>query len=225
MGRHYFRGVVVAVAAGAISFAGSAFAGSVSADPGVHGDPAYGSENWSQQTLDDCVLMATAHLIGLFTGTTPSETEIIARAAATPSSQHSGPIYHLPTDPDNPNDSGDGAATEDMPKLMEHYGLTGTYTDDDVAAAGGLPTGMAALREDLDIGQAVLVVADADILWNEPGAKYGPHGVVVTGIDDGAGIVHINDSGPESGADEKLSIKDFEKAWGMYGHQMIVVTE
>lgn len=221
MGRHYLRGVFVVVAACGIGFAGTA-----SADVDLHGDPVGGSENWSKQTLDDCTLMATAHLIGIFTGTTPSETEIIARASAMPSVEHPGrSIYHLPSDPDNPNETGDGAATQDMPKLMAHYGLTGTYTDDDSAAAVGLPTGMSALREDLDIGQAVLAIADADILWKEPDAKYGPHAVVVTGIDDRAGIVHINDSGPEDGADEQVAIKDFEKAWGMYGHQMIVVTD
>ena len=154
--------------------------------------------------------MATAHLIGMFTGTTPTEEQIVALASSTPSEEHSGrPIYHLPTDLDHPNETGDGAATEDMPLLMAHYGLTGTYTDDDVASEVGLATGMAALREYLDIGKAALAVADADILWDEQGAQYGPHAVVVTGIDDTTGIVHINDSGPRqrsrrAGEDQRL---------------------
>lgn len=203
-----------------------AFAGVAAADTGTHGDPVGGSDVWSQQTLDDCVLMATAHLIGMFTGTTPTEEQIIALASSTPSEEHSGsPIYHLPTDLDHPNETGDGAATEDMPLLMAHYGLTGTYTDDDVASEIGLATGMTALREYLDIGKAALAVADADILWDERGAQYGPHAVVVTAIDDTTGIVHINDSGPDNGADEQVKIKDFETAWGRYGHQLIVVTE
>ncbi|MGD9619696.1 MAG: hypothetical protein AB7G47_05285 [Mycolicibacterium sp.] len=143
------------------------FAVPVAADPTDHGDPDAGSQDWSQQTLDDCALMATAHLIGLFTDHTPTEVEIIAQAAAMPSGVHDGPIYHLPSDPDNPNESGDGAATEDMPLLMAHYGLTGTYTDDDSAADVGLPTGMSALKHYLDVGKAVLAVADADVLWEK----------------------------------------------------------
>ncbi|MGD9619697.1 MAG: hypothetical protein AB7G47_05280 [Mycolicibacterium sp.] len=47
----------------------------------------------------------------------------------------------------------------------------------------------------------------------------------MTGIDDTASIVHINDSGSDDGADEQVSIDDFETAWGRYGHQLIVVTE
>lgn len=200
-------------------------AGLATADPtDYHGDPDAGSTTWSQQTLDDCALMATAHLIGLFTDHTPTETEIIARAAATPSGIHAGSIYHLPGDPDHPNESGDGAATEDMPLLMKHYGLTGTYTDDDTAADVELPTGIDALKHYLDISKAVLAVADADTLWDDP-EDYGPHAVVVTGIDDRAGIVHINDSGPDDGADEQVAIADFDNAWGKYGHQLVVVTE
>jgi hypothetical protein len=223
MGR---RGVVQIVAAGLVASA-IALTGNASADNSdAHGDPAGGSEVWTQQTLDDCALMATAHLIGMFTGDTPTEKQIITLASSTPSKENPGhPIYHLPTDLDHPNETGDGAATEDMPILMAHYGLTGTYTDDDAAPEVGLPTGMRALREYLDIGKAALAVADADILWDQRGAQYGPHAVVVTGIDDSNGIVHVNDSGPDNGADELVAIKDFETAWGKYGHQLIVVTE
>ncbi|MGB3485629.1 MAG: hypothetical protein WBB07_25860 [Mycobacterium sp.] len=213
-----------AAVAAALTAIAVAYAGPASAAIGMHGDPAYGSENWSKQTYDDCAIMASAHLIGYFTGDTPSEEDIVAVAAATPSSDHPGSIYVKPANLDDPN-TGGGTSETDLPVLIAQYGLTSVYTDDSSAGDTGLATGMPALEQYLDTSGAVLAMADADILWNTPGANYGSHAVVVTGIDTAAGVVHLNDSGPDDGADEQLSIADFETAWAEYGHQLVIVTE
>ncbi len=214
-------GTAVAIA---LSAATIALAGPASAADAMHGDPVVGAENWSKQHYDDCTLMATAHLIGHFTGDTPDEEDIIAVAGKTPSGEGHGPIYIKPANLDDPN-TGDGAATTDMPALMAKYGVDGTYTDDDVSAHSGMATGMVALERYLDVSGAVLAVADADIIWDQPGEHYGPHAVMVTGVDTSAGIVHLNDSGPEDGADEQVPIDQFEKAWGMYDHQLVVAVD
>ncbi|MGV0714129.1 C39 family peptidase [Mycolicibacterium sp. XJ662] len=212
--------VTAALATVVIGFAGPATA---TPTPGMHGDPEIGAQNWSQQTYDDCAIMAAAHLIGFFTGDTPSEEEIVAVAASTPSEAHPGSIYVKPANLDDPN-TGGGTDQADIPVLMSVYGLNAVYTNDDLAAETGLDTGMAALQNYLDTSGAVLAMADADILWKDPG-NYGNHAVVVTGLDTANGIVHLNDSGPEDGADEQVSIGDFEKAWGMYGHQLVVAID
>jgi Peptidase_C39 like family len=210
--------------AAAITISAATMVFAPAAAAAMHGDPDNGSANWSEQAYDDCGIMAAAHLIGFFTGDTPAEEDIVAVSAATPSQDHPGSIYMKPTNLDDPN-TGQGSVTTDLPVLMAHYGVNGTYTDDDVADDGGLATGMSALEHYLDIGGAVLAIADADLLWNEPGAEYGAHAVVVTGIDTDQGIVHLNDSGPDDGADEQVRIDQFSKAWEMYGHQLVVVTE
>ncbi|MDA4110815.1 hypothetical protein [Mycolicibacterium holsaticum] len=210
-----------ALATAVIGFAGPA-AAATSVTAGLHGDPEAGAQNWSKQTYDDCAIMAAAHLIGYFNGTTPSEEEIVGVAAATPSQAHPGSIYIKPANLDDPN-TGGGTDQADIPVLMSVYGLNAVYIDDDQAAETGYDTGMAALEKYLDTSGAVLAMADADIIWNDPG-DYGIHAVVVTGVDTANGIVHLNDSGPENGADEQVPIRDFERAWGMYGHQLVVAT-
>jgi hypothetical protein len=37
--------------------------------------------------------------------------------------------------------------------------------------------------------------------------------VVVTGIDTKVGVVHLNDSGSNTGRDEQVRIATFEKSW------------
>lgn len=214
-----------AVTAAALTTAVIGLAGPAAATAGrMYGDPELGAQNWSVQNYDDCAIMAAAHLIGYFTGDTPSEEDIVAMAASTPSQAHPGSIYVKPTNLDDPN-TGQGTDQTDIPVLMAQYGLNAVYTDDDIAADTGYDTGMPALKEYLDASGAVLAMADANIIWKVPGDGYGSHAVVVTGIDTANGIVHLNDSGPEDGADEQVAIKDFETAWGMYGHELVVATE
>jgi 2-polyprenyl-3-methyl-5-hydroxy-6-metoxy-1,4-benzoquinol methylase len=49
-------------------------------------------------------------------------------------------------------------------------------------------------------------------------------GMEVTGVDTDAGIVHLNDSGPENGADEQVSLETFTAAWQTSGNEMVVTT-
>ena len=63
---------------------------------------------WREQSLDDCALMATADVIGQLTGREVSEQEIIAVAQNLPSRAHAGPIYLLPSDMSDPNQTGYG---------------------------------------------------------------------------------------------------------------------
>lgn len=213
-----FALIAAALATTAVALAGPAHAASA-----VHGDAEAGARNWSQQTYDDCGVMAIDHLIGFFTGNTASEEDIIAEAGTLPSLEHDGPVYVKPADLDNPN-TGDGIAQIDMPVLAQHYGVNAVYTDDESAEDSGWATGMQALEDYLDASGAVVAIADADIIWKVPGAGYGPHAVMVTEVDTVNGVVHMNDSGPDDGADEQVSIDDFEAAWGMDGHQLVVAT-
>ena len=215
-----FALIAATLAATAVALAGPAQAAET---PGIHGNAEDGAQNWSMQAYDDCGVMAIAHLVGFFTGTTPSEEDIIAAAGTIPSVDHDGPTYVKPADLANPN-SGDGIAQLDMPVLAKHYGVNAVYTDDDSAADTGWATGMPALEGYLDASGAVVAIADADIIWHDPGAGYGPHAVVVTEVDTVNGVVHLNDSGPADGADEQVSIADFESAWGLDGHQLVVAT-
>jgi hypothetical protein len=48
--------------------------------------------------------------------------------------------------------------------------------------------------------------------------------VVVTGIDTKAGVVHLNDSGSNTGRDEQVPIATFENSWAA-GHTFVVVTK
>lgn len=208
----------------AATFAVTATALATPAQAAMHGDPEAGSANWSKQQYDDCGVMAMAHLVGFFTGDTPSEEDIIAVAGTIPSHDHAGPVYVKPADLDNPN-TGDGIAQIDMPVLAAHYGVNAVYTSDDLFEDTGFETGLAALEGYLDTSGVVVAIADADIIWDTPGTGYGAHAVLVTAVDTDNDVVHLNDSGPETGADEQVSIEDFESAWQIDGHQLFVATE
>ncbi len=60
----------------------------------------------------------------------------------------------------------------------------------------------------------MIVGLNGEILWNQHGDRgQEDHFVVVTGIDTKAGVVHLNDSGSNSGRDEQVPIATFEKSW------------
>jgi len=190
----------------------------------LYGDPDTASSYWVQQSLDDCSLMATADVVGQLTGNQPSEEEIVALAGATPSAHHDGPIY-LPAPADNP-DAGNGTDSRDLPILLSHYGIRAVYTDDDIAAQIGVPTGMTALEDAVGDGHKVIAGVNAEIIWNEEGDRTNAdHDLVVTGIDTEAGIVHLNDSGTGDGADEQVPIEVFEAAWLTSGHDMVITLD
>jgi hypothetical protein len=190
-----------AAAALAIGFAAAAHAA-----PGgrMHGDPAAAAPFWRYQQQDlDCGEMAVADVIGQITGHQPSEDEITSVAANLPSVSRPGPIY-------SPSSRTKNA---DLPVLLAHYGIK----------ANGVHTDLDALERDLDQGRKVIAGVNDHIIWNEGGNRgQQNHFVVVTGVDTGAGVVHLNDSGISAGRDERVSLATFGQAWAT-GNNFAVV--
>ncbi|TGD90593.1 hypothetical protein BayCH28_01670 [Mycolicibacterium sp. CH28] len=195
-----------------IGTAGFGLAGGIAyADPA--GDPDTSATWWDQQSADDCVMMSVADVVGELTGNKPSEEEIITLAKSTPSGSDGAPIYT----------PGQGADDKDEPILFAHYGIHAVFTDDASVSSSGVPTGLSALEQNLAAGNGVTVAVNSETIWDQDGDHTGgDHVVVVTGVDKDAGIVHLNDSGSDEGADERVTIDTFEKAWATTGHAMVV---
>ena len=51
------------------------------------------------------------------------------------------------------------------------------------------------------------------------------HAVVVTGVDTGANIVHVNDSGTPDGRNEQIPMATFSQAWRTSDDLLIVTQE
>jgi len=188
----------------------------------LHGDPDIASDYWSQQNFQDCGLMAVATVVGLTTGTAPTEQEIIAVASSIPSPDGSGTPIYTPPDPNNAN-SDNGTSSDDQVLLLKHYGINATATDDDLAPQVGLPTGIPALVGYLDNGRKLIVGVNAETIWSEEGGYTDDnHSVVVSGVDPDLGIVYLSDSGTEDGDGEQIPIDVFESAWSAGAHDLIV---
>ncbi len=192
-----------------------AFAGVANAAPsmpaphtsaGMHGDPAAAAPYWRYQQQDfDCGEMAAADVIGQISGHEPSEDEITAAAENIPSAAHPGPIYH----------PGGRTSNRDLAPLLAHYGIHADVVHPDTDA----------LVRDLDQGHKVIVGVNDKVIWNKPGNRTKEnHFVVVIGIDAGAGVVHLNDSGVPSGRDEQVWIATFEEAWAASDNFAVVTT-
>jgi hypothetical protein len=196
-------------AASVIGFAGAAHAApapNVGHGPKMYGDPAAAAPFWRRQHGSDCGEMAVADVVGLVTGNEPTEQQIQNVAENTPSVSHPGPIWK-PGGPTN---------NQDLPVLLAHYGVRATM---------GLST-MDALEQDLAQGRKVIVGVNSETLWNERGDRSREdHFVVVTGINTRAGVVHLNDSGIDSGRDEQVPIATFEKAWATSNNMIVVTTD
>ncbi|OBI78385.1 C39 family peptidase [Mycobacterium asiaticum] len=222
------KAAVLTLVAGAVTL-GLAAPAAASAGGIMYGDPAAAAKWWRYQTYDDCVLMASADLVGQITGTEPSEQDIINVAQSTPSSVHPGSIYIKPADPQHP-DSGNGTSRKDIPTLLGHYGVAVNTTDADSAPKNGVATGIDALKQYLGSGHAVLVSVNAEMIWGEPienkdddGNPLSDHAVVVTGVDSAKGVVHLNDSGTTRGRDEQVPLDLFARAWAA-SHYYLLVT-
>jgi hypothetical protein len=188
-----------AAAAATIGFAGVANA-APTPEPGAHGtggmfgDPVAAAAYWQHQNDTDCGEMAVADVVGQTTGTLISEAEITSLAENTPSIVQPGMIWH----------SGAFTKNRDLRVLLASYGISaddGSRSFED-------------LQQALGNGQKVIVGLNDRIIWNTPGDRTKQnHFVVVTGIDTGSGVVHMNDSGIRHGADEQVSVADFAQAW------------
>ncbi|MCV7196340.1 C39 family peptidase [Mycobacterium angelicum] len=209
---------VAAVASGVVL----GLAAPAGSTPGaMYGDPAAAAKYWRyQQYWDDCVLMSSADVVGEMTGAEPAEEDIIEMAQSTPSSQGPGPIYTRPANPQDPN-SGEGTWFRDIPTLLARYNVAAVIVNSD----------MAGLEQALGAGHKVVASVNGELIWNQPvkdwdnsGNPGHNHTVVVTGVDTGAEIVHLNDSGTRRGADEQVPFALFLQAWATSGDLMAVTT-
>ncbi|MGA7133920.1 MAG: C39 family peptidase [Mycobacterium sp.] len=191
--------------AAAVHAAPSAPAPNASQEVGMYGDPSAAAPYWRQQHSSDCGEMAVADLVGQITGHEPTEQQITALAKSTPSTAGAGSIWDLPANTD----------IRDLPVLLAHYRIK----------ADNIQTSINALEQDLAEKRGVIVLLNAETIWNRPGKRNAAnHFVVVTGIDAKAGAVHLNDSGIVSGRDEQVPIATFEQAWAP-NHNSAIVTK
>ena len=188
------------------------FAGVVEAAPGtpsthgaeMHGDPDAAAPYWRRQHGADCAEMAVADVVGQVTGREPTEQEIDATAENMPSPFMPGGSIWRP-----------GAPSEirDLPALLAHYGIHGD----------AIQTNIDVLEQALARGHKVIAAVNSQILWNGVGnRKIVDHFVVVTGIDTAANVVHLNDSGIDTGSDEQVPLATFEDSWATSNNQAVV---
>jgi hypothetical protein len=213
------KAAAVAVVAGGVvlGLAGPAHANSGT----MFGDPAAAAKYWRyQQYWDDCVLMSSADVVGEVTGVAPAEEDIIDKAQSTPSAVSPGPVYTRPPNPKDPN-SGEGAWFKDVPTLLAQYNIRAEITHGS----------MEELEQQLGAGHKVIASVNAELIWHQPveesnkrGKPSHDHALVVTGVDTGNDVVHLNDSGSSSGRDEQIPMALFIQAWKASGKLMAVTT-
>jgi predicted double-glycine peptidase len=169
----------------------------------AYGDPSAAAPYWRQQHSFDCGELAVADVVGQITGHEPGEEQITALAQSTSSTAGPGPILK-PTG---------GTDIHDLPVLLAHYRIK----------SDNIQTSITALEQDLLQNRRVIVLLNAETIWNRPGQRNAAnHFVVVTGINPKAGVVHLNDSGIVSGRDEQVPIARFGQAWAINHHSAIV---
>ena len=110
-----------------------------------------------------------------------------------------------------------GMSLEGGLALLDHYGIDAEVQTSDIDG----------LRTMLDAGTPVIIGLDSDDLYGTGDSPFADdlvagHAVVITGIDDEAGVVYINDPGFPDGAGVAISIEAFEDAWADSDHSMIV---
>jgi len=197
-------GLATLLVAAAIGLAGVA-----RADGQMYGDPQAAAPYWRYQHQQDCGLMAVADVIGQLNGREPSQIGMELRGIFTKSESHRGDVYHF-----------DGTSPQDMVLLLQKHGI-----------ASDLTTGnsMGTLEQDLAGGHKVIAALNAETIWNYPPGKGNrttpDHAVVVTGVDTGANIVHLNDSGTPDGRNEQIPMATFSQAWTTSDDLLIVTQE
>jgi hypothetical protein len=187
----------------------------------MYGDPVAVAKYWRyQQYWDDCVLMSSADVIGEVTGQQPSEEAIIDMAQSTPSAFPPGPIYTRPANPNDPN-SGEGSWFRDIPTLLARYNIGA------VVRHGSIEE----VEQQLGAGHRVFASVNGELIWHQRvddkdknGHPAHDHAVVVTGVDTGSNVVHLNDSGSGSGRDAQIPMALFIRAWKASDKLMAVTT-
>lgn len=190
---------------------------------GVYGDPDAATRYWAEQSEGDCGLMATRTVIGELTGQAPTERDIIDMAADTPSECSPGePVYDESVDPSD-GGVGHGTCTTDLMLLLDQFGIESDYTNDDVAADGGVDTGMDALLDYLNDDRQVIVCVNSRIIWDTEGDRTNcGHLITVAAVDVPNDIVYLGDSGGADTRGEQVSMATFEQAWATGDHELLV---
>ena len=169
-------------------------------DDNVHGDPmAEIPYHQAQVGSNDCLPTSVAMVLSEITGEDVPQGDVVDLANEL---QLLGPT---------------GMSIEGGIALLDHYGVdaeveTGTIDE---------------LRTMLDNGDQIIIGLDSDDLYGAGDQPFDDdlvagHAVVITGIDDEAGVVYINDPGFPDGAGVAISIDAFEDAWTDADHSMIV---
>jgi hypothetical protein len=196
-------GVATLFVAAAIGLAGVAHA-----DGQMYGDPEAAAPYWRYQHQQDCGLMAVADVVGQLTGREPSQIGMELRGIFTKSESHRGDVYHF-----------DGTSPQDMVLLLQKHGIQSDLTTGN---------SMGRLERDLAGGHKVIAALNAETIWNYPpgnGDRTRPdHAVVVTGVDTGTNIVHLNDSGTPNGRNEQIPMATFSQAWAT-SDDLLIVTQ
>ncbi|MBV8177828.1 MAG: C39 family peptidase [Mycobacterium sp.] len=178
------------------------------ADGQMYGDPEAAAPYWRYQRQQDCGLMAVADVVGQLTGREPSQIGMELRGVFTKSETHRGDVYHF-----------DGTSPQDMVLLLQKHGIQSDLTTGN---------SMGALEQDLAGGHKVIAALNAETIWSYPpgdGDRTTPdHAVVVTGIDTGNNIVHLNDSGTPNGRNEQIPLATFSQAW-LTSDDLLIVTQ
>jgi hypothetical protein len=197
-------GAATLVVAAAIGLAGVA-----RADGQMYGDPEAAAPYWRYQHQQDCGLVAVADVIGQLNGREPSQIGMELRGIFTKSESHRGDVYHF-----------DGTSPQDMVLLLQKHGIQSDLTTGN---------SMGTLEQDLAGGHKVIAALNAETIWNYPagdGDRTTPdHAVVVTGVDTGANVVHLNDSGTPDGRNEQIPLATFSQAWRASDDLLIVTQE
>lgn len=169
-------------------------------DDSVHGEPMEEIPyHQAQVGPNDCLPTSVAMVLTEITGTEVPQGDVV----------------------DYANELGllgeNGMSMEGGLALLEHWGVeaevqTGSMDD---------------LRTMLDSDTPIVIGLDSDDLYGQGDAPFSDdlvagHAVVITGIDDEAGVVYINDPGFPDGAGVAISIEAFEDAWADSGNAMIV---
>ncbi len=174
--------------------------GSADDDPNVHGDPmAEIPYHQAQVGSNDCLPTSVAMVLSEITGAEVPQGDVVDLANEL---QLLGPT---------------GMSIEGGVALLDHYGV------DAQVETGSIDE----LRTMLDNGDQIIIGLDSDDLYGAGDQPFADdmvagHAVVITGIDDEAGVVYINDPGFPDGAGVAISIDEFEDAWTDANHEMIV---
>lgn len=186
---------------------------------GVYGNPAAAAKHWAAQSLEDnCGLVSVADVVGEVTGDTPTERQMLDLAESTPSGANPGPIYAPRNDPSHAGPDG-GISMSDLVILLNHFGIRSEMTSESDRDENGLPV----LEQYLAKNRKIIAFANSSVILNADDQRSkADHFLVVTGIDTGQQIVHLNDPGADH-ADEQVSFAIFMTAW-QTSDQSVIVT-